>query len=180
MTRSNFMDQQYGGAIAYLMARNNERVGTHIMEQLGKQFVTRLHYLGGSMGVAGRKDIRGSGIAIGPCRLRAGSTTYQEAAPLPFSDGRGWADWARGLNIASRTDRPPMSTTVFDVMAGHTLVQSDFILRAAQQLGEDGYITPVTDVDAAIASVEIARDMSADHSIGFGLWYKHSHDLFTD
>ena len=177
MTRSNFMDQQYGGAIAYLTARNGERVGVHMMEQLGRQFVTRLHYLGGSMGLAHRRDVRGSGIAISPCAVPEGSQ-YWQPTELPFSDARGWADWARGLDIAAREDRAPASTTDFTHMSGHTAVQSEFILHAARQLGEDGLIAPIDDIDAAIASVDAAKAMTPERLIFFGLWYKHSHDLF--
>lgn len=167
--RSNFEDAQYGGVPAYLRAKAGEPLGRALMTKLGEHMVARTLYLGGSAGIDGRRDFGGSGIPLGPCE------GGQPSIP-PFNDGQGWANWIESQNMITAENTQPPTDALTGAYA-HTAIQTDFILRAAQQLSTAGAIESVDDIDAAVNAFDQARGRTPNNSMRFAIWYKHVADI---
>ena len=167
--RSNFEDVQYGAVPVYLRAQAGEALGKTLMNMLGKHMVARTLYLGGAAGIDGRRDFGGSTIPLGPCE--AG-----QAVIPPFDDGQGWASWIESQNIITVEGTQPPRDALTGAYA-HTAIQTQFILRAAQQLSNAGAIDPVEDIDSAVDALDQALSRTPADSLRFQIWYKHVADL---
>jgi len=171
LARSNFMDAQYGGVPMYLRAKKDEPLGNELLARVADHMVTRILYLGGAAGVDGRRDLRGSALPIGPCIVNEQYGNL-EAGPLPFTDKTGWIEWIEQLDIMTAEGLQPPTDSFNDAYA-HSVVQTSFILNAAKQMVALERIPDVTDLDAAIAAMELARQNTETGRLRFGLWTKH-------
>lgn len=169
LAKSNFMDAQYGSVPMYLRAQKGEQLGRDLLSTVADHMVARSLYLGGAAGVDGRRDLRGSSMPIGPCIFDG---TFTVAGSLPFNDRTGWADWVEQQDIMTREGLQPPTDSFNDARADK-VVQNLFILNAAKKMVASGRIGAVTDLDAAIAAVELARQKTDQGRLGFGLWNKH-------
>lgn len=166
---SNFEDASYGTVPMYLRAKNGEAFGQELLGKVADQMVARVLYLGGAAGVDGRRDIRGSFFPVGPC-VKVGQ--WYQAGPLPFTDRKGWAQWVESLDIVT-AEGYQSPTDSFNKSNIAKVVQLAGLLKSVKKLELEGKIAPVTDLDAALAAMDLANQKTDKREVRFGIWTKH-------
>lgn len=169
VAKSNFEDAHYGSVPMYLRAKNGEALGINIISKVANHMVARVLYVGGAAGVDGRRDVRGSSLPLGPC-VKNGQ--YLEAAPLPYANLKEWAAWVDEQDIVTGNGDQP-STENLNLAGAPNTVQIAFILDAAKQLESERKIAAVTDLDAAIDALDLARKNTSNDGLRYTLWNKH-------
>ena len=160
---SNFMPAQYAAVPMWLWAKSGNASVRQMMIAYARGFVVRLNTVGGTMGVDGLPDQRGSGIAIGPSV--ANNFNILVPAEPPFSTTVGWGQWLVTQPFLARPSR-----TTFDAVGIHTATQMEGMLLFARDL-----TLPITDLDTAISRVSAAKAASNQATYRFQTIYGLKH-----
>lgn len=160
---SNFMPAQYGVVPMWLWAKAGNATVRQWMIAYSRGFVVRLNTIGGTMGVDGLPDQRGSAIAIGPSA--ANSFGVQAPAPPPFSTDTGWGQW-----LVAQPFLATPSRTTFNAAGIHTATQMEGMLLFARDLA-----LPVAELDTAISRVTAAKAASTQSTYRFTDIYSLKH-----
>ena len=160
---SNFMPAQYAAVPMWLWAKSGNASVRQMMIAYARGFVVRLNTVGGTMGVDGLPDQRGSGIAIGPSV--ANNFNILVPAEPPFSTTVGWGQWLVAQPFLARPSR-----TTFDAVGIHTATQMEGMLLFARDLA-----LPITDLDTAISRVTTAKAASNQATYRFQTIYGLKH-----
>lgn len=160
---SNFMPAQYAAVPMWLWSKSGNTSVRQMMIAYARGSVVRLNTVGGTMGVDGLPDQRGSGLAIGPSVLNSFNILVPGAPP--FSTDVGWGQWLVAQPFLAMPSR-----TTFDAVGIHTATQMEGMLLFARDLG-----LPIAELDTAISKVAAAKAASTQSTYRFQTIYGLKH-----
>lgn len=132
---SDFMNQQYGCHVAYLMAKDGK---PDLLERLAENMIIRVSSIGGSRGVDNDTQYTNNG-ANGSNLFSAGNVTSTTLAGI----------------IAEVFDpRTNLTNTTFDGSQSALLANSYLLLKNAQDAVARGWCPAITGLDAAVSTFD--------------------------